>query len=173
MNDHIQLIFNYWKEFIQTIEIEDNYKVLDVGAGDGRLTRLMNEEKVHCMGMDIKPADTVKIKGKMEDLPFHSNVFHMIMCSHTFEHTIDPIGTIKEFHRVTIPRGLVFLATPYPTKRQYYSMDETHNFVLNTEQIRALFEKNNFFSYQDPVILKAEKDSPEDDWTQVNIFVRL
>lgn len=143
-------------EFIEGLK-RVNYKVgavLDVGAADNYNRERIEKEGLHWIGMDIIQGKDVSIKGKMEDIPFHDGVITCIICSHVFEHTIDPLKTLKEFKRVLWAGGLLFLVTPTPTFHQIFTMDSSHYFVFNKDQLINLLQKSGFIV----VRTREEKD---------------
>lgn len=88
-------------------------KVLDIGAGDGLITHLLN-----CKGIDNeesgvkiaqeKGADV--ILGEANDLPFPDNSFESALMSDSIEHFEDPIKAVKEAHRVI--KKFLYVITP-------------------------------------------------------------
>lgn len=130
--------------------------VLDVGCGNDDYKKPMEELGLSWLGLDIIDGPSIAVKGKMEDIPLHDSTVTGIMCNHVFEHTIDPLTTLKEFKRVIKSRGFVFTATPVPTDLQIFMMDKTHTFVLNEMQLTSLLQRSGF------MVLRAYKIKDDD-----------
>jgi len=170
--DHKKMLFAEFKKFWIDIGSAKDLNFLDVGAGDNSIINLAKKELgANALAIDILPNEGIFIKGMMEDLPFHNNIFDIIYCSHTFEHTVDPIKTISEFKRVLKVSGSIFLATPFPCNEQYYTTDESHYFVLNLDQLKVLFEKGGF-RLVNHYIVTGGSDSVVNH-SQVSIFVKV
>jgi len=81
--------------------------VLEVGCGDGRLINpLIGKYKKVC-GLDISKkalehVEAIKVRGRIENLPFEDNSFDIVLCCEVLEHL--PISiykkSIKEIERV-------------------------------------------------------------------------
>ncbi len=133
-------------EFIKIIG-ENNIKncnVLDIGCGDNYNKKPMEKMGFHWIGLDPIHQKNVSIKSKMEDIPIHSGMTSVVFCSHAFEHTTNPLQTLKEFKRILKPQGLLFMVAPYPTTHQIFTMDKTHYFVLNPDQLSSIIQKSGF-----------------------------
>lgn len=145
--------------------------LLDVGACDGEDISVFREWGISASGLDLNPGIDVVLKGSMENIPTRNNIFDFIYSSHSFEHTTNPIQTIKEFHRVLKPGGFVFMITPFLCDEQLFTCDETHLFVLTLEQQVCLFQKFGFRIVK-YYIIKNEGD-PEKDVQQILIGVKI
>ncbi len=133
-------------EFLEVVR-QSSYKagaVLDVGCSDDYNKERIEGAGMAWLGMDKIAGKNVFIKGVMENIPLHDGIMTFIYCSHVFEHTINPLQTLREFKRVLCAGGLVFLVTPEPIAHQIFTMDKTHYFVLNINQIVSLLQKSGF-----------------------------
>ncbi len=130
--------------------------ILDVGCGDNYAKDRIEKLGFHWIGLDPIQQKNISLKGFMEDIPLHNGIITGIFCSHSFEHTTNPIQTIKEFKRVLRRSGLLYLVTPYPTSNQIMSMDKTHNFVLYQDQLNALLQRQAFIIMKTYVIKDIE-----------------
>jgi ubiquinone/menaquinone biosynthesis C-methylase UbiE len=160
------------KKFKEKYSINQSTVCLDIGAGDNFYTRYLSDElKISTIPMDIKSqhCDTI-IKGRMEDIPFWDSVVDMIFCCHTFEHTIDPLKTLSEFHRVLKPRRLLYLVTPYPSSHEIFTSDTTHLFVLTKEQLFLLLQKSGFMIMESEEIKEGENPA---HWSIIIIAVKI
>lgn len=104
--------------------IKPNHNLLDVGCGPGTITadfaELVPQGKV--TGVDAVEAVLEQAKSFAESrglkniafqsvdanaLPFPDNSFDVVFCHQVLQHVKDPVGILKEMHRVAKPGGVV------------------------------------------------------------------
>jgi len=115
--------------------------VLDVGCGDGTVSRLFLEAGNHVSGVDIVPefvdrAIEKAIEAKTADvtkdgLPFSEGEMDVIYAGAFIEHLYDPEFFLRECHRVLTDTGILILSTP--------------NIASLTSRLRMLFGKGPKF----------------------------
>lgn len=103
--------------WLQRAKVRTDYEILDVGSGTGRLLFAFRREGLtHLTGVEpYIPHDLVHPNGirilKRElsqlDGPFDFVLFH-----HSFEHMSDPVGTLREVHRLLRPDRYAFIRIP-------------------------------------------------------------
>jgi SAM-dependent methyltransferase len=96
--------------------------VLDVGCGDGTVSRLFLEAGNRVLGVDIVPefvdrAIEKGIEAKTADvtkggLPFPEGEMDVIYAGALIEHLYDPEFFLRECHRVLTDTGILILSTP-------------------------------------------------------------
>jgi SAM-dependent methyltransferase len=96
--------------------------VLDVGCGDGTVSRLFLEAGNHVLGVDIVPefvnrAIKKGIEAKTADvtkdgLPFSEGEMNVIYAGAFIEHLYDPEFFLRECHKVLTDTGILILSTP-------------------------------------------------------------
>lgn len=145
--------------------------LLDVGAHDAEDIHMFRKWGISASGLDINPGEDVMLKGYMEDIPIKGHVFDFIYSSHSFEHTNNPIQTIKEFNRVLKVGGFVFMITPFLCDEQLFTCDETHLFVLTLEQQICLFQKYGFSILKYYIV--KEEGVADKDVQQILIVVKV
>ena len=96
--------------------------LLDVGCGDGTVSRLFLEAGLRVFGVDIVPdfveeaanrgieAQTADVSS--DGLPFPRQEMDVIYAGALIEHLYDPEFFLKECHRVLKEEGLLVLSTP-------------------------------------------------------------
>lgn len=99
--------------------MEGNF--LDFGAGTGSLLRRFHDSGMKCRmtGADIlpRPETLLGIIGWIQadlnhPLPIADGSFDVIVSSEVIEHIENPRAVFREFHRLLVPGGLLFVTTP-------------------------------------------------------------
>lgn len=98
--------------------------ILDVGAGEGTFLQTSKNliRGVSLHAIDISDyLDTEILKAAVEfkkcdlnldPIPYPSNSFDYVNCSHVLEHISNPIDVLEEIARVLKPGGYLYLETP-------------------------------------------------------------
>ena len=138
-------------------------KALDIGCGNGGYLKRLKEEGWSVFGVDISAIAVESAKnlgfsvfrGELADMKFKSDFFKVITLKHVLEHVHDPLGLLREAHRILSDDGILMICVPniknwevqlfrqywFPieTPRHLYQFDfHTLNLVLK----RAGFEIN-------------------------------
>jgi ubiquinone/menaquinone biosynthesis C-methylase UbiE len=96
-------------------------RVLEVGSGTGRISRVIVEGGAELTIVDVGPGLVTDVAtglgcdgvaGDALHLPFADETFDLIVSSECIEHTLDPRLAIREMCRVCSPGGAVCLTTP-------------------------------------------------------------
>lgn len=77
--------------------------VVDVGCGH-------NKTVPRAIGVDVKPV--TDRMASADALPFGSGTVGCIISRHSFEHVLDPVKVLREWHRVLRPGGTVLIVLP-------------------------------------------------------------
>lgn len=146
--------------------------LLDVGMGQGLFLSLAKERGYDVHGTDVSEHVCAFLSrrgihtfcGYVEDAHFPSGSFDIVTLWHVLEHTLNPMATLQEVHRLLKEGGTVVLALPHVTaleilarkllhKPLYTSdMNEMHLFHFNSRTISKLIRKAGFS------ILSLEKE---------------
>jgi SAM-dependent methyltransferase len=89
--------------------------VLDWGAGDGSLLRLLEAEGFKGYGIDtysVGSRDQKMINSSIHDAPFQNHFFDAITCFHVLEHIDQPVSSIKRAMELLKPGGILVLEVP-------------------------------------------------------------
>ena len=101
--------------------LPDVQDALDLGCGDGRLTKEIKAGRV--VGADVSEFALSRARGRMPDaefvqltpdepLPFMDGSFDLVVCVETVEHVRDVQLFLSEARRVLRPQGTLGLTTP-------------------------------------------------------------
>ncbi|MCP3923988.1 MAG: class I SAM-dependent methyltransferase [Desulfobacterales bacterium] len=153
------------------VEIEDGYKILDIGCGSGRHTAsLYDYKKVDVTGADLRHKDLMEAKGRLEyhdeleahkngswalsvsditNLPFKNQTFDLVICSEVMEHVPDEGKAINELIRVLKNGKNLVVSVPrfWPEKicwvlaKDYNSANDGHIRIYKKNDIIKKFEK--------------------------------
>ena len=93
--------------------ITKDIKILDLGCGDGWLTRYLGSEGYDCVGVDIHLEDNESFyRGSAEKIPFSDKYFDCVIMIEVIEH-ITP-SCYKEINRILKDNGKIILSTILP-----------------------------------------------------------
>jgi SAM-dependent methyltransferase len=149
-------VFNYLKN-----TLDKNYKILDLGCGNGLVVELLKQEGYNTIGVDItleglkqytpmiKFTPEIKLTPKIENyfeaplwkLPFENNQFNFTFSSDVLEHIPEELveQSIKEIIRITNRRTFHCIATFRDNRKGY-------NFHLTVKPIEWWREQFNKFN---------------------------
>ncbi len=115
---HVDNFTDYMKNVYDKVStlrhIGNGYpKVLDLPAGNGKLSEVLREDGFEVVSADINCEKEDYTYVNMEKrLPFGNNEFDIVICPEGIEHVINPQELIKEFSRITKSDGYVIITTP-------------------------------------------------------------
>ena len=112
-------------EIIEVVEplLHKGIRVLDIGCGDGSLSKIAESkfQEIHGCDIALTALQEAKIRGMRTicvdlntiiPLPYQDESFDTITCLEVLEHVLDPLNLLRDFHRVLRPKGQVVLTTP-------------------------------------------------------------
>jgi SAM-dependent methyltransferase len=159
---------HYAKLFAQKRKPRNGKKVLDVGCGFGFELIQKFLQGYDCYGIDIDKrkirklnevltkhnADIILKVANAEKIPFKSNFFDEVICSHVIEHVENDEMVLKEIFRVLKKGGILFLRVPnvknlHTKFRTFLGLknrftDKTHLREYELHQIIGLLKKIGF-----------------------------
>tara|TARA_B110000014_G_scaffold240471_1_gene208586 strand:+ start:5307 stop:6116 length:810 start_codon:yes stop_codon:yes gene_type:complete len=99
-------------------------RILDVGCGEGQITRLLNVANSQILGVDATKAQIYEaaarstgegyVRASAEALPFRNHVFDASIACLVFEHIVEMEDAIREISRVLRPAGRFVLMLNHP-----------------------------------------------------------
>ncbi len=132
-------------------EVKPRDKVLDIGCGQGLALELFKEAGLDPTGITLgEDYRACKTKGlnvyEMDQsfLEFEDREFDIVWCRHSIEHSIFPLFTLSEFHRVLKEAGLLYIEVPAPETSCHHERNQNHYSVLGKSMWVSLFSKSNF-----------------------------
>jgi len=127
-------------------------KVLDAGCGRGQFIKL-NPFNVDVHGVDIIKSDIDKLKKEglnarhadlKKKLPYKNSFFDGVISSHVLEHIDNPEMMISEFKRILKFGGLLVIAVPNFSFKNFYK-DPTHKRPYPKEALYRLLSDRGFY----------------------------
>lgn len=119
------------KSVTKCAEPSKNIAILDVGAGQGALSKLMNEAGYLVKACEFNKSNFVytEVEFKEADvskhLPYDDNSFDIVVAAELIEHLLDQTLFLKECNRVLKPGGDLVISTPnilsLKSRLQYFS----------------------------------------------------
>ena len=110
------------RTFLNTLMIESSLQqcgsyvkgvTLDVGCGRKPYEKTFFAGAEKYVGMDyLTDRSTPDIVGSATDIPLDDAGFDSVVCTEVLEHVSDPLGALREMHRVLKPGGHLILSTP-------------------------------------------------------------
>ena len=121
-DEGLKQTFHNGSEFIWLAELPlQDQRILDVGTGTGRLFRFVQDrghQTALSVGVDLSSqmllmarartgehCRTCFVQCDAEALPFNGDSFHLVTCFGLFEYIADLRPFLREFNRVTVPKG--------------------------------------------------------------------
>jgi len=147
----------------------DNKKILDVGCGNGEISRILKELGNDVYGIDASDSAKKHLKDKLfkvdlqsDIYPFEENTFDIVFSKSVVEHLQEPDHMLKEAYRVLKKGGVIITMTPswqHSYKYQFY-IDHTHVTPFIKYSLKTIHELEGFknidcgYFYQLPVVWK-------------------
>ena len=142
-------------------------KVLDVGSGEGAITKFWNEQGFEAEALSISDTDVeackklgLKVtKSDMHDMPFGDKKFDILWLRDVFEHSPAPFLLLCELNRVLTDNGVAIITMPNP---DLWTCFAEHYSVLDDFQMMNLTMKTGFEQHvveEVPPIMRAENES--------------
>ena len=122
-HSHSYALVNRWdpahlRKIDRLISLEPGQRVLEVGCGQGHLTKRLAGRGIDVTGVDVNP-EAVEVAGsdrvvhmRAETLQFEDKTFDAIISIHTIEHIPQLEEALGEMARVLRPGGIAFYIYP-------------------------------------------------------------
>jgi SAM-dependent methyltransferase len=114
--DHVDLMIRYQSPPARGQE----QRLLDVGCGDGEALLILRELGWKVQGVEFDPSAVAAAgrrgidvhQGDLASAACQTGTFHLVSSTHVLEHVHDPLGFLRESHRVLAPGGRIVTVTP-------------------------------------------------------------
>jgi SAM-dependent methyltransferase len=137
---------SYWRfhreRFLDLLPNTVDGRVLDVGCGEGRLTRELRSNGWRIAGIDASPR-MIELASEADpdgdyriadagELPFDDGTFELVIAFMSLQDVDDPERAIAEAARVLRPEGLLCAALTHPLNSagRFTSLDPDSSFVI-------------------------------------------
>ena len=151
-------IHKYLTRFLLSASLSPNTVVLDIPAGDGRVSAILRQRGVKVLPYDLFPKSFL-VKGlkcryadMMNPLPLKNQSVDMIVCEEGIEHIPNQLALLMEFNRVLKKGGRLILTTPsqshFRTRLSRMLVDSDHSKRLPVSEIDGIwFAKEGRFYF--------------------------
>lgn len=149
------LVTDRIKKFVSFINKGD--KVLNIGANEGNLHKILKRASDDVYGLDIENTNYRKDKkffiGDVVDMgkvfgKRYDGFFDVVVAGEVLEHTLNPIKALSEMHRVLKKGGKLILSVPNArTIRRYWNKlnkHEQHYFMWDLTTLRRILKLARF-----------------------------
>lgn len=87
-------------------------RVLHIAPEPGVHAVLSAAPSLESVTLDIEPRANVDVQADARDLPFESESFDAVLCSHVLEHILDDLDVAGEMARVLTEEGVALIQVP-------------------------------------------------------------
>ena len=96
-------------------------RILDVGCGPGKMLRVLRERGWDGYGVDFSSVAVEHARnnhglnvqlGDLFEAAYKDNFFDVVLFNHSLEHMYNPVGVLKEAHRILKPGGVLLIYIP-------------------------------------------------------------
>lgn len=116
--DSKERFLSYWYQINEILKLEPN-KMLEIGIGNGFVSRYLRSRGLNITTMDIDQRLEPNKVGSVLNIPFHEKSFDVVACYEVLEHL--PFEkfkeALKEIYRVTSKYAIVSLPDVTPVYR--------------------------------------------------------
>ncbi len=103
------------REMVEHLDLPSDAQVLDVAAGTGLITRLLEERGHNVIALDltremlygVRRLGSSAVLATAEALPFRDATFDGLTFGYLLRYVADPSGTMRELARVVRPGGVI------------------------------------------------------------------
>jgi len=127
-------------------------KSWDYGCGQGVALELFTSKGFDPIGITLNSQDVAVCQEKGYEvyemdqsfLDFPDASFDFVWCRHCLEHSIFPLFTLSEIHRVLKPDAYLYLEVPAPNTVCHHEANINHYSVLGKRMWRQLLKQSGF-----------------------------
>jgi Flp pilus assembly protein TadD/glycosyltransferase involved in cell wall biosynthesis len=139
-------------KLVNMFAFDKNIKILDIGCGQGPALDAFSKLGFTPSGITLGDEDVNVCRQKGYDvrkmdqsfLDFSDNEFDLIWARHVLEHSVMPLLTLMEYHRVMKPGALVYIEVPGGGTVCHHETNPNHYSVLSATMWESLLQKAGF-----------------------------
>lgn len=145
--------------------------VLDIGCGQGPALRHFERWGVRAIGITLSDQDVVVCRAqgftvaKMDQsfLDFDKEVFDVVWARHVLEHSIFPLFTLWEYHRVMKPGAILYVEVPAPETDCHHERNPNHYSLFSRAVWRQLLQRTGFLVVEE-TCYRFSVDAGDDEY---------
>ena len=150
---HNTLIPKVVEQFFVPLNLDKEACILDIGCGQGKFMDIVKEKGYNNVtGVTLSLEDLAAcgekrhttLKCEMSDIWIKDSTVDLIWCRHCLEHSVYPLFTLYEFHRLLKDGGQVYVEVPAPDCDRKHEFNPNHYSVMGAQMWGALFQKAGF-----------------------------
>jgi len=134
------------------VNISTGMRVLDVGCGQGPALRHFRAKGAQVVGVTLNMTDLQVCRSQgfevyamdQSFMDFEDKNFDLVWARHVVEHSIMPLYTLHEFHRILTDDGVLYLEAPDADTDAGHAWNENHYSVFTKQSWLALLDKAGF-----------------------------
>ncbi|MBI2353843.1 MAG: class I SAM-dependent methyltransferase [Deltaproteobacteria bacterium] len=152
MNIHSEITELALQRLNDLYPLRAGVKILDVGCGQGPALSYFQDSGAQTIGITLNQTDVDVCCSKGFDvrkmdqsfLDFEPQSFDIVWARHVIEHSVMPLFTLREFHRVLKPGGMLYLEVPGTDTAAGHAWNKNHYSVFSKSSWLALLAKGGF-----------------------------
>tara|TARA_B100000315_G_scaffold239875_1_gene259126 strand:+ start:22 stop:882 length:861 start_codon:yes stop_codon:yes gene_type:complete len=136
----------------------NNGNLLDVGCAYGFTLEAARKSGFNTYGVEVSPAATIAkergyevFRGEVDDAPFKTNFFDVVILIDLIEHIADPITFMKKLRTLLRDTGIMLIVTPniFSTSRKilgdrWFHYKDEHVCFYSSKSMETLLEKSGY-----------------------------
>ena len=147
---HLSITAQTVDYLIDKAHIKPGETVLDVGCGQGLALEHFKKHGLKATGIalgeDVKICVEKGYDAREMDLSFFDfpeQSFDFIWCRHSLEHSVFPLFTLTELHRMLRSGGRIYVEVPAPDTVCQHELNQNHYSVMGKTMWLSLFQRAN------------------------------
>jgi len=159
------------KHLRDTIPLAPQALILDIGCGQGPAMRHFTRWGMRSVGITLCDEDVAACKeqgftvAKMDQsfLDFEDGMFDLVWARHVLEHSIYPLFTLTEYHRVMKTGAILYVEIPAPDTDCHHERNQNHYSLFSRAVWHELLKRTGFAVIEE-VIYKFVVDAGNDEY---------
>jgi len=165
------------KFVLENCPIKKGDRVLDLGIGTGRFSKLLIKKGAVIDGVDISEEMIKKAKGKLagnqvsfnitdigKKLPYPDDVFDCVVCVRVLKYIPEWKNTVKEVARVLKSGGVFILEITNLYSVAYFGLKKSNYFLFKFKEVKKILEREGL----QVVCVKSGSRLPFPFYTKIN-----